>query len=203
MALDLDASYSRNFVTKVTQGVPLQDALDSSIASETNLRKIFATDRTNELIKDPYIGLVNIFDAPDAIKRIHARDVPDDDDNPLRFTKHVFPLKAKARVASGEYAMTSTLEDFRTSWNVFTEGALSQLTDWTGVVAGGGAVLASLLPLPAHARGSKRAIRKYFHGETYSTSDIDLFLYGMTPEQAEKKAVQIYNAVRDSVPWGT
>ncbi|CAG7847199.1 SubName: Full=Uncharacterized protein {ECO:0000313/EMBL:CCA66774.1} [Serendipita indica DSM 11827] len=199
----LDASYSRDFVNKVSQGVPLQDALDAAIASETELRKIFATDRANKLVKDPYIGLVDVFDAPDAIKRIHARDVPDGDDSPLRFAKHVFPLKTKDRVASGEYAIASTLDEFRTSWNVFTEGALSQLTDWSNVVASGGSVLASLLPLPAYARGSKRGIRKYFHGEAYSSSDIDLFLYGLTPEQAEKKAIQIYEAVRDSVPWDT
>ena len=43
-------------------------------------------------------------------------------------------------------------------------------------------------------------MRKHFHEDTYPTSDIDLFLYGLTPSQAEKKMLTIYEAVRDSVP---
>jgi hypothetical protein len=48
---------------------------------------------------------------------------------------------------------------------------------------------------------SKRAISKYYHSAAYPTSDVDLFLWGMTPEQAEVKINAIYEAVRDSVPW--
>lgn len=35
----------------------------------------------------------------------------------------------------------------------------------------------------------------------YRTSDVDLFLWGLTPEQAEAKIKSIYEAVRDTIPW--
>ncbi|KAJ7123967.1 hypothetical protein C8R43DRAFT_958870 [Mycena crocata] len=65
------------------------------------------------------------------------------------------------------------------------EGSLSQLQlgDWDNVVAAGGAVLACLTPLSEEARVSKRSTRKYYHSAAYPTSDVDFFLWGMTPEQ--------------------
>ncbi|KAF9808872.1 hypothetical protein IEO21_07710 [Rhodonia placenta] len=97
--------------------------------------------------------------------------------------------------------MVATLDEFKQNWALFTEGSLSQLTDWNNVVAAGGAVQACLSPVPAFAKVSKRALRKHFHNTAYPTSDVDLFLYGLTPEEAEKKIQAIYEAVRDSVPW--
>ncbi|EED80254.1 predicted protein [Postia placenta Mad-698-R] len=97
--------------------------------------------------------------------------------------------------------MVATLDEFKQNWALFTEGSLSQLTDWNNVVAAGGAVQACLSPVPASAKVSKRALRKHFHNTAYPTSDVDLFLYGLTPADAEKKIQKIYEAVRDSVPW--
>lgn len=39
------------------------------------------------------------------------------------------------------------------------------------------------------------------HDEGFPGSDVDLFLYGMDAEQAKKKIVQIYDAVREAVPF--
>jgi hypothetical protein len=77
---------------------------------------------------------------------------------------------------------------------------LSQL-DWSNVIVAGGCVLACLLPLPDKAKASKRALRKWYHMTAYRTSDVDLFLWGLTPEQAEAKIKSIYEAVRDTIPW--
>lgn len=192
----------QSFLSDITRKVSLQDALNPCLKAEAELRRLFATERNNKLLDDPYVGLVDVYASnseSESLRLTQARQVEGLSDHDA---KYVFPLKKEQRRATKEPAMATSLDQFRASWNIFTEGALSQLTDWNNVVAAGGAVLASLLPLPERARGSKRAIRKYFHEETYSTSDIDLFLYDLTPEQAEKKAIQIYEAVRDSVPWG-
>ncbi|KAG8952591.1 hypothetical protein FRC04_003952 [Tulasnella sp. 424] len=184
-----------------TPGIDLDPAITPSLQDEADLRRLFATDRTNARLKDPYVGLVDVFGQnTDRIKKIHARAVKDDED--LR-KYHVMPLEDDRRKKDGELSMTSSLEDFRTRWAIFSEGALSQLTNWNNVIAAGGSVLACLAPLPEHVakQGSKRAIRKYYHSEAYPASDVDLFLYGLTPEQAEEKCIEIYNAVRDSVPW--
>jgi len=192
--------YAQDFVSKLAHGVPLKDALGPALSAEADLRRKFATDRNNPGLDDPYAGIVDVFGSDQTIRRVEAREVQDES---VRNAKHVFALQPDARRPNNAPAMVANIDQFRASWNIFTEGALSQLTDWNNVVAAGGSVLASLLPLPEHAQGSKRAIRKYFHEETtYSTSDVDLFLYGLTPELAEKKAIQIYEAVRDSVPWG-
>ncbi|KAG8894313.1 hypothetical protein FRC00_009125, partial [Tulasnella sp. 408] len=182
-------------------GVDLGPAITPSLQDEAALRRLFATDRDNARLKDPYVGLVDVFGQnTDRIKKIHARAIKDDDD---LLKHHVMPLDATTRRKDGELSMAPSLEDFKLRWSVFSEGALSQLTNWNNVVAAGGSVLACLAPLPEHVakQGSKREIRKYYHSEAYPASDVDLFLYDLTPEQAEEKCIEIYNAVRDSVPW--
>jgi hypothetical protein len=62
------------------------------------------------------------------------------------------------------------------------EGSLSQL-DWSNVVVAGGSVLACLLPVPKGYLSSKRALRKWFHTTAYPASDVDLFVWGLGPEQ--------------------
>lgn len=196
------SDYAQTFVSKVIEGAPLQAALQDALQQETELRRLFAKmDSNNKVLNDhePLAGLIDVFAANEAIRVTQARDASDQANTEA---EHVFPLKKEQRRSSGLPSMVADIDQFRNSWTVFTEGALSQLTDWNNVVAAGGSVLASLLPLPDHAKSSKRALRKYFHEQAYSTSDVDLFLYDLTPEQAEEKAIQIYEAVRDSVPWG-
>ncbi|KAG8933988.1 hypothetical protein FRC01_005885, partial [Tulasnella sp. 417] len=182
-------------------GVDLGPAIAPSLKDEADLRRLFATDRDNTRLKDPYVGLVDVFGQnTDRIKKIHARAVKDDDD---LVKYHIMPLDNYTRKKDGELSMAPSLEDFKLRWSVFSEGALSQLTNWDNIVAAGGSVLACLAPLPGHVfnQRSRREVRKYYHSEGYPASDVDLFLYGLTPEQAEEKCNEIYNAVRESVPW--
>ncbi|KAJ7166058.1 ankyrin repeat protein [Mycena filopes] len=163
-------------------GVPLDPILKPSLEDETELRRLFATDKTHARLSNPYVGLVDVFDAPADIRTTRARVVKDEDD------------------LSAQYHGPD-IDEFKKNWGVFSEGSLSQLFDWSNVVAAGGAVLACLTPLSEEAKVSKRSMRKYYHSAAYPTSDVDLFLWGMTPEQAEVKITKIYEAVRDSVPW--
>ncbi|EJD52730.1 ankyrin [Auricularia subglabra TFB-10046 SS5] len=182
----------------------LRRALKPALEHEAELRKRFATTRTN-LPEDPHAGLVDVFaQNSDALRRTVARTFADDKD---REAHHVMSLTDPARRKTGEPAMAQSLEDFRTVWSVFSESTLSQLGTgpWSNVIVAGGSVLACLLPLPAKVKQqqSKRALRKWFHEDvTWATSDVDLFLYGLnSPEEAEKKCIQIYEAIRDAVPW--
>ncbi|KAI0668109.1 ankyrin [Trametes maxima] len=176
----------------------LLQALQPSLEDEAELRKLFATDKNNLRLQDPHVGLVDVFDAPDAIRTTHARAVANEEDLSSRY---VLPLSDKQRRKDGEPAMVSSLDEFKQNWAIFSEGSLSQLADWSNVVAAGGSVQACLQPVPDSAKASKRAMRKYFHNNAFPTSDVDLFLHGLTPEQAEAKMQTIYEAVRDSVPW--
>ncbi|GJE83966.1 ankyrin [Phanerochaete sordida] len=191
------------FIARVAQlppgpGASLDDVLKPSINDESELRKLFAQDKKNSRLADPHVGLVDVFDAPEDIRKTRARVVASDED---LAAKYVMALPDERRRKDGAPSMVAGLDDFKKNWSVFTEGSLSQLTDWSNIVAAGGAVQACLAPVPEYAKASKRTLRKYFHNRAFPTSDVDLFLYGLTPEQAEAKINQIYEAVRDSIPW--
>ncbi|KAL4261679.1 Ankyrin repeat protein [Pleurotus pulmonarius] len=182
--------------------VVLDDVLQPSLEDEAVLRTLFATDRDNARLKDIHVGLVDVFDAPSAIRTTRARTVKDEED---LSAQHIMPLAADDRRKEGTPCAVETLEDFKKNWAVFTEGSLSALPlgthGWNNVVAAGGSVLACVAPVPDEAKTSKRNMRKWYHTEKYPTSDVDLFLHGLTAEQAEVRINEIYEAVRDSVPW--
>lgn len=181
-------------------GVSLDAVLQPSLDDEAQLRKLFAQDKTNARLSDPHVGLVDVFEAPSDIRVTRARVVQDESD---LFDKYVMPLPAEKRRKEGTPCMVENLEEFKQNWSIFTEGSLSLLTNWDNVIAAGGAIQACLTPVPDNYKVSKRALRKHFHSNAYPSSDVDLFLYGLTPAQAEIKINEIYEAVRDSVPWDT
>lgn len=172
------------FLSRVTQLSPGPVSLDAilqpSLDDEAELRKLFATDKTNPRLDDIHVGLVDVFTAPPDIRTTRTRTVKDDDD--LR-SHYIFPLAEGERRHEGSPAMVDTLDAFKRNWSVFTEDALSQLLDWNNVVAAGGSVLACVAPLPPHATISKRAMRKHYHEKAYPSSDVDLFLWGLDAEQ--------------------
>ncbi|PBK72133.1 ankyrin [Armillaria solidipes] len=178
---------AQSFLERLSSEISLDAVLKPSLDDEAELRHLFATDKTNERLNNPYVGLLNIFDAPE--------------NNVQKNIAYIMPLTEDNRRRSGDACMVPDMETFKKNWSIFTEGSLSQLLDWNNVVAAGGSVLACLTPLPESATVSKRATRKFYHSNAYPTSDVDLFLWGMTPEEAEVKIIKIYEAVRDSVPW--
>lgn len=180
-------------VAALPKGVPvsLDEALKPSLDDEAELRRLFATDTKNPRLNNPYVGLVDVFDAPADIRTTRARAVQNEFD---LSEKHLMPLAEARRRKEGSPAMASSLDEFNQNWSIFSEGSLS-LLDWNNVVAAGGSVLACLLPVPDAKKASKRALRKHFHSTAFPTSDIDLFLYGLTPEQAEAKIVSIFQGL--------
>lgn len=163
-------------------GVSIQQALQPSLDEEFELRKLFATDRQHERISNPYVGLVDIFDAPESVRTTRARVIQDANDLSANY---VMPLSETNRRKEGTPSTVADLDEFKKNWSIFTEGSLSQF-DWNNVVAAGGAVLACLTPLGESAKKSKRSIRKYYHSAAYPTSDVDLFLWGLTAEQVNR-----------------
>ena len=79
-------------------------------------------------------------------------------------------------------------DEFKRRFSLFTEGQLEGL-NWSNVFVAGGSVLASISQTDCGS--SKHELRNYFHRkEKYSASDIDLFIYGLNPEQATEKVKQ-------------
>lgn len=63
----------------------------------------------------------------------------------------------------------------------------------------GSAVVNTLLPVPDEYSKSKRGLREFYHEKFCPASDVDLFLYGLTEEQAIEKIREIETRVRDSI----
>ena len=188
------------FITRIEAlppgpGVSIDRALQPSLDEESELRKLFATDRQNQRLSNPYVGLVDVFDAPEAIRTTRSRVVQDDKDLSANY---VMPLSEINRREEGSPSAVADLDEFKKNWSVFTEGSLSQLLDWNNVVAAGGAVLACLTPLDKDAKVSKRTIRKYYHSSAYPSSDVDLFLWGMNAEEVnEQLSFRRHLTIRD------
>ena len=177
---EIDAFVGRIQTLSPGSGVSLDAALQPSLDEEAELRTLFATDRQNSRLSNPYVGLVDVFAAPDAIRATRARVVQGKEDISSHY---VMPLSTDKRRQEGAPCMVADLEEFKKNWAVFTEGSLLQLLDWNNVIAAGGSVLACLSPLDEEHKKSKRIIRKYYHNKVYPTSDVDLFLWGLDAEQ--------------------
>lgn len=111
---------------------------------------------------------------------------------------YIMPLKKADRRKNGSPAIVQSLKEFQTNFQLFSESALVDM-DWSNVVVAGSAVVTSLLPVPAEHNTSKRALREYYHQKLAPASDVDLFLYGLTEEQAVEKIKQIEQRIRDSI----
>ena len=178
MSQNKEASQFLSRISDLPNGpVYLYSALQPSLDDEAELRRLFATDKDNTRLKDIHVGLVDVFAAPNGIRTTRVRIIRDDAD---RDAQHIMPLPDSLRREEGSPAMVESLEAFKKNWGIFTEGSLSQLSDWNNVVAAGGFVQACLMPLPKAATTSKRAIRRYYHDKAFPSSDVDLFLYGLT-----------------------
>ena len=63
----------------------------------------------------------------------------------------------------------------------------------------GGSVLACLQEVPAPHNASNIAIRNYYHKIAYQNSDIDIFIYGLSPDDANKKMESIYETIKNNI----
>jgi hypothetical protein len=126
------------FIERIQQ-VPLDGALDDalqpSLEFEAQLRQIWATDKDNARLQDPYVGLVDVFATPDALRVTHAREVKalveddetkdkqdndnEEDMNDLE-AKYIMPLKDTQRRKTGELCMVKDMEEFITHFKIFT-----------------------------------------------------------------------------------
>lgn len=183
--MELETPEAKQFFRQIAAlpkgpGVSLDAALQPSLDDEAELRKLFARDKLNLRLANPHVGLLDVFAAPSDIRTTRARVVKDETD---LFDHYAMPLSDVNRRKEGTPSTVADLDEFTKNWAIFTEGSLSQLLDWSNVVAAGGAVLACLAPLSDKSKVSKQAIRKHYRSSAYATSDVDFFLWGVTPAQ--------------------
>lgn len=172
---------------------PIRDLLGPFNVHEARLRQLYAQSADDELIKDPLVNTVPLYAGNEHNLKIRARDIGNDDEN----NKYILPLK-EARKVSGSSAFVESFGAFKKNFNLFSESSLADL-DWDNVVVAGSAVVNSLLPISEEHGESTRALRNYYHEELAPSSDVDLFLWGLTEEQAIEKIKKIEKSVKDSI----
>ncbi|KAF3385174.1 Uncharacterized protein F1880_002849 [Penicillium rolfsii] len=182
--------------------IPIEELVKPYNAFDASARKVFAQNSSHPLVKDNHANIVPLFDTTTGSTdiRIRARDLTSE--TPEQKEKYILPIPHEKRRLNGSPAVVPSLAEFQNNFALFTEGALGDL-DWSNVVAAGSAVVTSLLPVPEKYRNSKRGLRQYYHEEFAPASDVDLFLYGLTEEQAIEKIKNIEDSIRNTILYET
>lgn len=186
------------------QHTPIEELLQPYNDYEAVVRKAFAQEPSHAALRDlrdNHFNLVPLYDtARTNNTKVRARNL--DAESPQQKEKYLLPLKDQDRRPNGSPAVVPGLEEFQKNFNLFSEGALSDM-DWSNVVVAGSAVVTALMPVPEEHRGSKRALRQFYHEKFAPASDVDLFLYGLSDEQAIKKIGQIEVKIKNTILYET
>ncbi|KAF9876431.1 ankyrin repeat protein [Colletotrichum karsti] len=163
---------------------------------EAQLRSVFAQDRQNPALNEPHINLVPLFTENTKNIKIRARSV--ESESQEEKDRYIMALPDDKRRPDGSPAVVSSVKDFQKNFNIFSESSLVDM-NWNNVVAAGSSVVNTLLPVPPEFNTTKRKLREYYHEKFCPASDVDLFLYGLTHEEAIEKIKEIETAVRDAI----
>ncbi|KAJ9641385.1 hypothetical protein H2199_005355 [Coniosporium tulheliwenetii] len=179
---------------------PISELLQPFNQHEAKLRELFAQEPKHPSLSDPHVNTIPVFDGHETEITVRARDLGAE--SPEEKERYLMPLKAEERKSNGAPAIVQSFKAFQTNFNLFSESSLVDL-DWNNVIAAGSSVVTSLLPVPEKYSGSKKTLRQYYHEILAPASDVDLFLYGLTEDEAIEKIKQIEKSVKDSILYET
>ncbi|KAH8675444.1 ankyrin repeat protein [Xylariales sp. PMI_506] len=175
---------------------PIETLVQPFREYEAELRYLYAQERTNPILDDPYLNVLPLFTNATPDIKTRARNLAAE--SLAEKERYIMALPEGKRREDGTPAVVQSLKEFCNNFSVFCESSLSDM-DWSNVVAAGSSVVNCILPVPPEHSSSKRALRQYYHEKFAPASDVDLFLYGLTEEQAIEKIKQIETNVRDAI----
>jgi hypothetical protein len=124
------------YITKNPQQ-PIEQLLEPFKAFESELRKVYAQEPTHDVVQDPNVNLVPIFQGHEKDLKIRARDLAKESDEEK--SHYIMNLKGDERKATGDAAVVTSFKDFQQNFNLFSESSLMDL-DWSNIVAAGSSV---------------------------------------------------------------
>lgn len=181
---------------KENENKPIRDLVEPYKKHDAKLRELFAQDPDNVALTDQHVNLVPVFDGHESEITVRARDLAAEPE--VEQQRYIMPLKVKDRKPTGAPAVVPSLKDFQTNFNVFSEQSLVDMR-WDNVVCAGSAVVTSMVPTPDKYNTSKRGVRQYYHEIVAPASDVDLFLYDLTEDQAIEKIKEIETSVKNAI----
>ncbi|KAL2759135.1 hypothetical protein ACRALDRAFT_2058287 [Sodiomyces alcalophilus JCM 7366] len=175
---------------------PVDDIIKPYRQYENELRSIFAQDPKNPVLGKGHVNVLPLFN--ENTKKIVTRARDPASASQAEKDRYIMPLPDDKRRVNGSPAVVQSLQEFRSNLSIFSESSLVDM-DWDNVVAAGSSVVNCLLPVPPEFKASKRKLREYYHEKFCPASDVDLFLYGLTHDEAVEKIKRIEQAVRDAI----
>lgn len=146
---------------------------------EDQYRTLFVTDREHADLRNPHLLLMNL-------SQQQPRLASSSSTVPMLFGE----LRPKSARAGDPCVVNRTI--FMQHWDAFSEDLFGDDFPWGNVLCAGGAVLACALSLPDRMEGNKVKATTFYREESpFRGSDIDLFLYGLSPEEASAKAKRV------------
>lgn len=137
---------------------PMATLMEPYRKYEAQLRQVYAQDRNNPVLDDPYLNVLPLFTEHTAEIKTRARNLEAESQEEKE--KYIMALPDDKRRANGSPAVIQSLKDFRYNFNVFCESSLVDL-DWDNVVAAGSSAVNCILPVPKQFMSSKRSLRQY------------------------------------------
>ncbi|GIK05037.1 hypothetical protein Aspvir_009136 [Aspergillus viridinutans] len=164
---------------------PTRQLLQPYLAYELWLRKGFA--RGHPGVSDGLASLIPIYNGCQNLLTIRNLDREREDQ-----AKYLMLVPEEKREENGVLAIVPSIDEYSKNFDAFTHGILAGL-DWSNVVAAGSS---ALLPLLSRRKdvdyeedpGVQDPRETYFQ-TIASSSDIDLFLYGLEDEEAAIKRI--------------
>src|SRR5271154_1268039 len=112
----------------------IHDLLTPYKAYEGRLRELYAQHPDNPFVANPHVNTTPLFAGHENAVTIRARNLARESDEEA--DKYLLALPEEYRKANGSPAVVSSMEEFKTNFNLFSESSLVGL-DWSNVVAAG------------------------------------------------------------------
>uniref|UniRef100_A0A8H8CM48 Uncharacterized protein n=1 Tax=Psilocybe cubensis TaxID=181762 RepID=A0A8H8CM48_PSICU len=216
------AQVTRDFISGLTSlswDSPGQRAINALLApaldAELALRTLFVVQPDHPVLRDPYVGLIDAFATPISARRTwprstgsislgsmvvgHQTITPEGRTRTSFFPRHyMFPLPFHLRRRKGVSCIVNDLDTFKANFILFTGHAFMKMRHWNNVVVAGGSILACLGAQPDDM--DNVALNTLFNSNAYKSSDVDVFLYGLTPLAAKRRMLEIYDDIRAAIP---
>ena len=139
---------------------PMVDIIEPYRQYEAYLRTVYAQDRQNPMLDDPYLNVVPLFTEVTKHITTRARDLAAESEEEK--SKYIMTLPDDKRRPHGSPATVANIDEFRKNFNLFSESSMVDM-DWSNVVAAGSSVINTLLPVPKEFNTTKRKLREYYH----------------------------------------
>ncbi|KAL5409584.1 hypothetical protein PMIN04_010972 [Paraphaeosphaeria minitans] len=175
---------------------PLLELLEPYKQYDAKLREVFAQEPDHPDLVNQHLNVVPVFNGHTSSLKVRARDFESESQEEKE--RYIMPLSADEMRPNGSPAIVQGMKDFQQNFALFCESSLVDM-DWSNVVAAGSSVVTCLLPVPEKHKESKRALRQYYHETVAPASDVDLFMYGLSEEEAVNKIIEIEKRIKDSI----